>query len=380
MSMNADEIPDEQSHPSNINDEENHDIDEDFEEDSDSLNDFGLEENDKTLWERIKSERAKLQLENKFPPGSDEYEDTMDWNDPQVVESHFAKKESRLLEMYGMSEDESDPIEFEDNVPFDDDLFMETEKDDGVSNDEVDDNHPDSNVEFEHDATWEIEDYEPSNDENDDNMFEELEHFDDGFEMEMEENETDERSGLFKRQMDEKIAKVLNEDDETDFHIGLSFKQTHKNAKTIEQRRYNAATEGVVMAFIPEQEVGKQRCSFYKLENEKGHQGVNDMNAEYDLLNYPLFFPEGGRIRMGWSPYTPQIDESTINISEYYERVCREFGDVPVESSNVDDQLAYISEKLGYTVTRQQFIFDGRCEPKEEEDLEDLDVTSSIEF
>ena len=105
----------------------------------------------------------------------------------------------------------------------------------------------------------------------------------------------------------------------------------------IEERTYNAATEGVVMAMIPEQEVGKDRCSFYKLENEKGHQGVNDMNAEYDLMNYPLFFPEGTDIRMGWNPYTAKIDASRINIQACYDRICSEY-DEPASTNLTEEQ------------------------------------------
>ena len=86
------------------------------------------------------------------------------------------------------------------------------------------------------------------------------------------------------------------------------------------------------MAFLPHDELGKERCSYYKLENEKGHQAVGDLNAEYDLLNYPLFFPEGTQIRMGWTPYTPKMLDLNTNIRDYYNYVCAKH-DLEVDST-----------------------------------------------
>jgi hypothetical protein len=56
--------------------------------------------------------------------------------------------------------------------------------------------------------------------------------------------------------------------------------------ETTEERRYNAPTADVVMGFIPNDELGKDRCSFYQTKNSKYKQSVNDLNHEYDLLGY----------------------------------------------------------------------------------------------
>ena len=61
---------------------------------------------------------------------------------------------------------------------------------------------------------------------------------------------------------------------------------------------------------------------------------------------------------MGWSPYTPKIDDSRINICEYYKKVCTEFEETPVKNLTTEEQLKYISDKLGYPVTRDNFVFE----------------------
>jgi hypothetical protein len=41
------------------------------------------------------------------------------------------------------------------------------------------------------------------------------------------------------------------------------------------------------MGFISNDEIGKERASFYKVKNDKGyHQAVSDLNPEYDLMGY----------------------------------------------------------------------------------------------
>ena len=69
---------------------------------------------------------------------------------------------------------------------------------------------------------------------------------------------------------------------------------------------------------------------------------------------------------MGWNPYTPKIDESKINVTEYYKRVCRENNECPLDDIVISDMLKYISEKVGYEVDQAQFIFDEDAEPATE--------------
>jgi len=83
---------------------------------------------------------------------------------------------------------------------------------------------------------------------------------------------------------------------------------------------------------------------------------------------------------MGWNPYVPKIDDSTINVSEYYKKICEEFEEKPIQNLTTDQELELISEKLGYTVTRDHFIFDPRLEPQPEQETEEEVMDDEIYF
>ena len=82
-------------------------------------------------------------------------------------------------------------------------------------------------------------------------------------------------------------------------HRTLQFRQTSRKPTTLEEKTYNAPSSGVAFQFISNEENGKQRLSAYKT-NKDELQTVSELNAEYDLLGYPLYFPEGNKYKFGW--------------------------------------------------------------------------------
>ena len=60
------------------------------------------------------------------------------------------------------------------------------------------------------------------------------------------------------------------------------------------------------MGFRAEDEEGHDRYSFYKTKSDH-LQRVSETSAEYDPLAYVLFFPKGGNMKNGWTPYMPKI-------------------------------------------------------------------------
>ena len=123
--------------------------------------------NQEEVWRIIKTQRADEKLDDKYPMGSMEYEQSLNLETPHDVESHFVAKETALV--------------------------------------------PD------------VEEHEEEDEEDIHHL--KVDHYDD--------EEIDERKSLFRKQMQDKVRRVLNEEDGTDFEYKLSFQQTSKNAKTI---------------------------------------------------------------------------------------------------------------------------------------------------
>ena len=92
-----------------------------------------------------------------------------------------------------------------------------------------------------------------------------------------------------------------------------------KNPTTIQDRTLNDPRKGVACAFVPSDQPRRPQATFF----QKGEklQTVTSLSAEYDLMSYPLFFPEGNTHRYGWTPNNAFVLKKAQLIESEFERV-----------------------------------------------------------
>ena len=122
----------------------------------------------------------------------------------------------------------------------------------------------------------------------------------------------------------------------------------------------------MVLQFIPNDQIGKDRCSFFNLHNNTGKQGINDLNPEYDLLQYPLLFPDGGDLRMGWTEKMKKVLDPWTTVWSVYSRLCEQ-RDLSFENDlSIHDMVKKINELLNPSspITVEHFGFDNYYDSK----------------
>ena len=135
------------------------------------------------------------------------------------------------------------------------------------------------------------------------------------------------------------------------------FKQPHRKVGSIEQGRYNAPTSDLVMFFMANDEIGKDRCVFYNLHNNKGKQSVCDLNPQYDLLQYPLFFPDGGRVKLGWGEKIKKVMDVWTNIWSVYSRLMWHNDKPYKEKIEIDEMIVEINNIRPKPVKKEHFEY-----------------------
>ena len=112
------------------------------------------------------------------------------------------------------------------------------------------------------------------------------------------------------------------------------------------------------MQFIANDELGKDRCTFYNLHNNKGKQAVSDTNPQYDLLQYPLFFPEGGHVRMGWSEKIKKVLDPWTTIWSVYSRLLWHKNQPFQKDISIPDMMKEINKLLPMKVRAEDFEYE----------------------
>ena len=136
-----------------------------------------------------------------------------------------------------------------------------------------------------------------------------------------------------------------------------AFKQPHRKVGSIEQGRYNAPTSDLVMFFTANDEVGKDRCAFYNLHDNKGKQSVCDLNPQYDLLQYPLFFADGGRVKLGWGEKIKKVMDVWTNIWSVYSRLMWHNDKSYKEKISIDEMIVEINKIIPKPVKKEHFEY-----------------------
>ena len=104
-----------------------------------------------------------------------------------------------------------------------------------------------------------------------------------------------------------------------------------KNPTTIEDRTLNDPRKGVACTFVPSDQPRRPQATFF----HKGEklQTVTSMSAAYDLMSYPLFFPEGNAHQYGWTPNNTFVLKKSQLIDSEFEKIKDKL--TPLELANV---------------------------------------------
>ena len=92
-----------------------------------------------------------------------------------------------------------------------------------------------------------------------------------------------------------------------------------KNPTTIEDRTLNDPRKGVGCAFVPSDQPRRPQATFF--QSAEKLQTVTALSSAYDLMSYPLFFPEGNAHQYGWTPNNPFVLKKTQLIESEFERI-----------------------------------------------------------
>ena len=136
------------------------------------------------------------------------------------------------------------------------------------------------------------------------------------------------------------------------------FQQPNRKIGSIEQGRYNAPTADLVFGFMSNEEMGKDRAVFYNLHNEKGKQSVSDLNPQFDLLQYPLFFPDGGRVRLGWSEKIRKVLDPWTMVWSMYSRLKWHRNKEYETKISMDTMIKEINEMVPMKVKKEDFEYE----------------------
>ena len=107
-------------------------------------------------------------------------------------------------------------------------------------------------------------------------------------------------------------------------NISLEIKKPFKNPTNIHERRLNDPRTGVACNFVPSDQVCRKRANVYRCVHKKGDyylQSIDERRAEYDLMAYPLFFPEGSHLKMGWTDNVPKVMTKKVLVKNLYKRL-----------------------------------------------------------
>ena len=103
----------------------------------------------------------------------------------------------------------------------------------------------------------------------------------------------------------------------------LVLQQPYKDPTTIEERTFNDPRTGVPINFIPNDQPHRPRASCYKCVKDGKYklQAVDERRAEYDLMAYPLLFPEGNKLKFGWTDGVPRVLTKESLIQGHFNQV-----------------------------------------------------------
>ena len=142
----------------------------------------------------------------------------------------------------------------------------------------------------------------------------------------------------------------------------LAIQMPYKNPTTIEQRTFNDPRSGVACMFIPKDQPETQRAAFYQCgRTEDDHKlgKIDERRAEYDLMAYPLFFPEGSQIQFGWTDNVLKVLEEEELITSHYNLIAKNLSkDEKKEVKTLEDKVNVIKKSLGLdNLTRDDFDY-----------------------
>ena len=159
----------------------------------------------------------------------------------------------------------------------------------------------------------------------------------------------------FRREMQKKDAFLTEQRElirENLVHnIELRIEQPHKKPTTIQQRTYNDPREHVVCQFIPNDQPNRPRVAVYQCVRKDGDnktKAIDERSVEYDLMAYPLFFPEGTDIKLGWTVSVPKVMEKDVLINSEYDRVKDQIAtDLQASVRTLSDKVKVIKKVRG---------------------------------
>ena len=151
-------------------------------------------------------------------------------------------------------------------------------------------------------------------------------------------------------------------------NIELAIHQPFKNPTTIEERTLNDPRSGVPISFVPMDQPNKPRAAFYRCtpdkknenedEDKKGNgklQAISELNPEYDLLSYPLFFPEGNEYQFGWGQHIPFVLNKRLLIDSQFEDIKSELSQDEIQNATTNGKkVKLISKILGIKHLKQK--------------------------
>ena len=107
----------------------------------------------------------------------------------------------------------------------------------------------------------------------------------------------------------------------------IQMQQPFKNPTTIEHRTFNDPRSGVVSCIVPHGQPDRPRATFYKCANSEGHvlQSIDERNAEYDLMAYPLFYPEGSHLKFGWTDNVCKVLDKHSLVESHFRLIKKYF-------------------------------------------------------
>ena len=140
-------------------------------------------------------------------------------------------------------------------------------------------------------------------------------------------------------------------------NIELAIHQPIKNPTTIQERTLNDPRSGVPISFIPMDQPNKPRATFYRCtpdkENESEQkkensklQAISEINPEYDLLSYPLFFPEGNEHQFGWGQHIPFVLNKRQLIDSDFERIKTHLSKDEIKNANTNAKKVKLISKV----------------------------------
>ena len=102
----------------------------------------------------------------------------------------------------------------------------------------------------------------------------------------------------------------------------LCIQMPYKNPTTIQERTFNDPRSGVVCVFVPNDQPNRPRAAFYKCSNDTYKlQVIDERNAEYDLMAYPVFYPEGTALKLGWTDNVQRVLKKEELIEGHYNSI-----------------------------------------------------------